>query len=124
MSVKHKHTILVVDDEKIIRIVFKQGLKSKGYKVLTAENGKIALKLVKNKNVDLILLDIMMPEMDGFTTLETLKKDESTSHIPVIMLTAISQDFEMAKAFDLGAENYLIKPFSIKDLDIIDKLLN
>jgi CheY-like chemotaxis protein len=111
-----KQTVLVVDDTPDI-ITFVSGILKEFYRVKVANNGKKAIEIVTNgQSPDLILLDIMMPDMDGYSTLNALRKIEATKHTPVIMLTGL--DFELNKklAFDLGAMGYITKPFNAQDL--------
>jgi two-component system alkaline phosphatase synthesis response regulator PhoP len=108
-------TILVADDELDIVELVKYNLQKEGYAVLTARNGKEALELSQQK-VSLILLDIMMPEYDGIEVLKRLKKNEKTSHIPVIFLTAKGTDVDEIVGLELGADDYIVKPISIPKL--------
>jgi len=108
-------TILVVDDEKDIVEMLQYNLEKEGYKVLTARNGKQALEQVK-KHVDLILLDIMMTEMNGLDVLRELKRVERTKSIPVVFLTAKGSEVDEVIGLELGAEDYIVKPISIKKL--------
>lgn len=104
-------TILCIDDERNIRTLIEYNLKLEGYKILLASNGKKGLRLARNKLPNLILLDIMMPKMDGLTVLSELKKTETTRHIPVFMLTAKNLVGDMDRAIALGADDYITKPF-------------
>jgi len=115
--------ILVVDDEANIRNLLSYNLKLDGHQVILAENGVEALKKIKEKP-DLVLLDVMMPEMDGLETCSKLKGNPDTRHIPVFMLTAKSQMADIEEAFRLGADDYLTKPFDPIDLNnrILKKL--
>lgn len=106
-------TILVVDDELLIRNVIKEYLLNEGYKVLEAEDGFDALRVLSDNKVDLIVLDIMMPKMDGFTCLSEIRK---TKNIPVIMLSARKEETDKLSSFDLGVDDYVTKPFSPKEL--------
>jgi two-component system alkaline phosphatase synthesis response regulator PhoP len=108
-------TILVVDDEKDIVEMLKYNLEKEGYKVATARDGKQALEQAK-RNIDLILLDIMMPEMDGLDVLRELKRSEKTKSIPVLFLTAKSSEVDEVIGLELGAEDYIMKPISMKKL--------
>ena len=108
-------SILVVDDEKYIVEMLQYNLEKEGYKVLTARNGKQALEQVK-RHVDLILLDIMMTEMNGLDVLRELKRVEKTKSIPVLFLTAKSSEIDEVIGLELGAEDYIVKPISIKKL--------
>ena len=106
-------TILIVDDELLIRNVIKEYLLNEGYKVLEAKDGFDALRVISDNKVDLIVLDIMMPKMDGFTCLSEIRK---TKNIPVIMLSARKEETDKLNSFDLGADDYVTKPFSPKEL--------
>ncbi|MBD9075551.1 DNA-binding response regulator [bacterium] len=105
--------ILVVDDEALIRNVVKEYLEAEHFKVDEAGDGDEALKLVNNKDYDLIVLDIMMPKKDGFQTMKEIKK---IKNIPVIMLSARQEEFDKLIGFDLGIDDYVTKPFSPKEL--------
>lgn len=106
-------TILIVDDEMLIRNVIKEYLLNEGYKVLEAKDGFDALRVISDNKVDLIVLDIMMPKMDGFTCLSEIRK---TKNIPVIMLSARKEEIDKLNSFDLGVDDYVTKPFSPKEL--------
>lgn len=106
-------TILIVDDEVLIRNVIKEYLLNEGYKVLEAKDGFDALRVISDDKVDLIVLDIMMPKMDGFTCLSEIRK---TKNIPVIMLSARKEEIDKLNSFDLGVDDYVTKPFSPKEL--------
>ena len=106
-------TILVVDDELLIRKVIREYLESENYKVLEAENGLDALRVLSSNKVKLIILDIMMPKMDGFACLEEIRK---TKDIPVIMLSAMKEETDKLNSFNLGVDDYVTKPFSPKEL--------
>lgn len=104
-------TILIVDDEERMRFLIDAYLKKEGFNVLQAENGKDALKIFKENIVELVVLDIMMPVMDGWTTCKEIRK---ISQVPVIMLTAKAEDEDQILGFELGTDNYVTKPFSPK----------
>lgn len=106
-------TILIVDDEVLIRNVIKEYLLNEGYKVLEAKDGFDALRVISDNKVDLIVLDIMMPKMDGFTCLSEIRK---TKNIPVIMVSARKEEIDKLNSFDLGVDDYVTKPFSPKEL--------
>lgn len=106
-------TILIVDDEVLIRNVIKEYLLNEGYKVLEGKDGFDALRVISDNKVDLIVLDIMMPKMDGFTCLSEIRK---TKNIPVIMLSARKEETDKLNSFDLGVDDYVTKPFSPKEL--------
>lgn len=105
--------ILVVDDEQMIREVIKEYCIASSYQVDEAENGKIALEKLKKTAYDLLILDIMMPEMDGFSVLENIPKEKQ---IPTIVLSARDEVYDKLLGFDLGIDDYLTKPFSPKEL--------
>lgn len=109
-----KSTILIIDDEtKIIEIV-KTFLESKGYKVLTAENGEFGFELFKKNPVSLVLLDLMLPGMSGE---EVCMKIRQLSRIPIIMLTAKVTEADLVNGLDFGADDYITKPFGLKELN-------
>lgn len=103
--------VLVVDDVEANRDVLSRQLKRQGYAVAIAENGQAALDQLRGSNVDLVLLDIMMPEMDGYEVLQRLKAEDALRHIPVIMISALSELDSVVRCIGLGAEDYLPKPF-------------
>lgn len=100
--------ILLVEDDAFILKMYQLKMNLEGFEVETAENGKEALELAKSQP-DIILLDMMMPELDGFGVLEELQKDPELKAIPVIVLTNLSQDDHVRKAMDLGAIGYIVK---------------
>lgn len=108
-----KKSILIVEDEIRIRFLIRDYLLKEDYKVFEAENGLEALEIFKTEKFDLIVLDVMMPEMDGFTFLNKIRE---FSTIPVIMLTAKSQEEDKLQGYDYGADDYMTKPFSPKVL--------
>jgi len=110
-----KKIVLAEDEPQIARLIeFK--LKKEGYEVTWKENGEEALKAIKADKPDLILLDVMMPVMDGYEVLRRLKEDENLKSIPVVMLTARAQEKDVVKGIDLGAEDYITKPFHPAEL--------
>lgn len=106
-------TVLVCDDEKDISHAIEIFLKSEGYNVITAGNGKEAVEILKEKEIHLVLLDIMMPVMDGVTALAAIRE---FSNVPVIMLTAKSEDTDKILGLNLGADDYITKPFNPVEL--------
>lgn len=102
-------TILIVEDEHILREVMKDYLLNEGYEVLEAENGKEALSLFHDHEVHLIILDIMLPEIDGWSVCQRIRK---TSNVPIIMLTARVDEEDTLLGFELGADDYVTKPYS------------
>lgn len=116
-----KKTVLVVEDKASLTQMLQFLFLSKGLNVQIAFNGKEALEKLGSISPDLILLDIMMPQMDGFEVLERLKGNPDTAGIPVIMLTARKSREDMEKARNLGAVEYITKPF--KAVEVVDKVL-
>ena len=109
--------ILIVEDEIYLQKALLENLSSKGYTADTAVNGEDALEKIKIKKPDLILLDLLMPKMDGFEVLRVLKANEQTEHIPVIVLTNVENSKDIAKTIELGATTYLVKVnYSLDDL--------
>ncbi len=104
--------VLVVDDNEMNRDMLSRRLERQGYQVLVAENGVRALEMMTEHNFDLVLLDIMMPKMNGYEVLERVKGDENLRHIPVIMISAVDDLDSVVKCIELGAEDYLFKPFN------------
>ena len=107
--------ILVADDEPSIRLTVTRML-DKDYIVLEATNGEEAVDIAKGQRPDLILMDLMMPKMDGYTACSKIKADQATKVIPVIMLTAVGHEFNRKFAMEMGADGYITKPFSSQDL--------
>jgi DNA-binding response OmpR family regulator len=108
--------ILVVDDEKDIVELVRFNLERDGFKVVPAYNGEDALRLVKVQLPDLIVLDLMLPGMDGLEACRILKRDSSTFSIPIIMLTAKGEESDIVVGLELGADDYITKPFGIKEM--------
>lgn len=105
--------VLVVDDEKPLRDFVRRNLEARHYKVLTAANGLEALAIFNNQQVDLVILDVMMPHMDG---LEASRRIRENSKTPIIILTAMGEEADKVNAFDLGVDDYLTKPFGVGEL--------
>ncbi len=105
--------ILIVDDEEMIREVLKEYVEFEGNEAFEAADGMEAVKLCKEKDYDLILMDIMMPHLDGFSAVKEIKKSKD---IPVIMLSARGEEYDKLFAFELGVDDYVTKPFSPKEL--------
>ncbi len=105
-----RETIIVVDDSEMIREIVSRRLKKEGYEVLTAEGGRQAIEIIQKGEVDLVLLDIFMPALDGFEVLKILRKSYSAARLPIIMVTALSAGEDVRKALELGASDYLTKP--------------
>ncbi|MCX5698526.1 MAG: response regulator [Candidatus Omnitrophica bacterium] len=111
-----KETILIVEDEKDIVKMLDYNLKKEGYKTLVAHDGEDALDMANTKLLDLILLDLMLPGVDGLEVCKELKSERKTASIPVIMLTAKSQESDKIVGLELGADDYVTKPFSPREL--------
>ena len=106
-------TILAVDDEPHVLKLLKANLESSGYKVLTAADGEKALQMVESALPDLVILDLMLPKMDGYAVCQRIRE---FSAVPVIMLTARSAEVDLVHGFEVGADDYLTKPFSVTEL--------
>jgi len=111
-----KGSIFAVDDEEDILELLRMNLEREGYKVTCFEAGEDCLKKAREKIPDLILLDLMLPGMDGLDVCKHLKNDSKTRHIPVIMLTAKGEESDIVTGLELGADDYITKPFSMKVL--------
>lgn len=108
--------ILVVDDDEHILRSLSQYLELEDFNVVSASSGPEALALFQQEKPDLLVLDVMMPGMDGFQVLETLRKDPETAGVPVLMLTARDQHNDILKGYQMGATSYLVKPFNLDEL--------
>ena len=111
-----KEKMLIIEDEKDIVKMLDYNLKKEGFKTLSAYNGEDGLDMASKENPDLILLDLMLPEIDGFDVCKALKSDPKTSHIPIIILTAKDQETDKIVGLELGADDYVTKPFSPREL--------
>ena len=109
-----KKTILLIDDEKDILKLLQYNLEKEGFGVISAASGETGFELAKTKRPDLVVLDIMMPGMDGVEVLKLLKRSDRTQAIPVIMLTAKGSETDQVVGLELGAADYIPKPFSVK----------
>ncbi len=120
-----KGKILVVDDEVYIVHILDFSLGMEGYEVVTALNGEEALAKAAEHKPDLVVLDIMMPKMDGYETCRRLKGDDATRNIPVILLSAKGRNVDQKMGFEVGADDYITKPFSPRKLvERINVILN
>src|SRR5258708_19158176 len=108
-----KTTILTADDDPQLLRLVARNLQFEGYEVLTASDGKMALEQIEAHTPDLVLLDVMMPKMDGFTVCHRVRE---FSTVPIIIVTARGQDQDKVRGLDLGADDYLTKPFSVDEL--------
>jgi class 3 adenylate cyclase len=105
-----KGELLVVDDNRVNRLLVARTLEQFGHRVAFAENGRLALETLRNHPVDLVLLDIEMPEMDGYQTLEALQADPKLRDIPIVMMSSLDEVDSVARCIEMGAEDYLFKP--------------
>ena len=112
------NTILVIDDDIAINELIKVNLELSGYKVLQAYDGTTGFALCKQEIPSLVVVDVMMPEVDGFTVAQRIRKNEYTKDIPIIMLTALSQLNDKVNGFNIGVDDYLVKPFEVEELQV------
>jgi len=110
--VASKKTILIVEDEEDIQELIQFNLKKEGYSIISAYDGEKAIDLAHKEKPNLVLLDLMLPGLDGLEVCRNLKQNNSTRNIPVIMLTAKTEDMDMVTGLELGADDYITKPFS------------
>ena len=108
-----KNVLLIIEDDEEIRTMIRTYFGGRGYNVLEAEDGYSGIALLKSENVDIVFLDIMLPDMDGFAVCGNIRM---TSDVPIIMLTARAQDEDKVQGFEQGADEYVTKPFSLKVL--------
>lgn len=120
-----KGKILVVDDEVNITQILEFSIGAEGYEVIAAQNGEEAIDKARREQPDLIILDIMMPIIDGYEACRILKANPLTKHIPVVLLTAKGRDIDKRLGYEVGATDYIVKPFSPNKLiDRIHQLLS
>lgn len=115
--------ILVIDDDKAINELIKINLELSGFDVICAFDGVRGFALAKQENPDLIILDVMMPEVDGYTVAKRIRENETIKNTPIIMLTALNMLQDKAKGYDIGIDDYLTKPFEIEELKMRIKAL-
>jgi DNA-binding NarL/FixJ family response regulator len=113
---KDRKRLLLIDDDPNLILLVRDYLEFRGYEVLTADNGKEALQLLSQDLPDMIVCDIMMPEMDGYALIENVRQDPRTSWIPVLFLSARGQSQDRIKGLNLGADVYMVKPFEPEEL--------
>jgi DNA-binding response OmpR family regulator len=109
-------TVLVAEDDDDIRALVVYRLERSGYAVVQARDGEEALRLASEAGPDLAILDVMMPKLDGYEVTRRLRGDDATSRLPVILLTARSQEADVSRGFEAGADDYIRKPFSPDEL--------
>jgi len=120
-----KGKILVVDDEVNITQILEFSIGSEGFEVITAQNGEEAIERARRERPDLIILDIMMPKIDGYEACRILKANPLTKNIPVLLLTAKGRDIDRRLGYEVGATDYIVKPFSPNKLiERIHRLLS
>ncbi|MFQ3619156.1 MAG: response regulator, partial [Cyanobacteriota bacterium] len=112
---EHKRLLLIDDDPNLILLV-KDYLEFRGYEVITSENGQEALEVLQKETPDMIICDVMMPQMDGYSLVEQVRKDPRTSWIPVLFLSAKGQSQDKIKGLNTGADVYMVKPFEPEEL--------
>jgi DNA-binding response OmpR family regulator len=113
---RERQVVLAADDDEDILALIAFRLERSGYTVILARDGEEALALARDERPDLAVLDVMMPKLDGFELTRRLRTDEATSRMPIILLTARAQDADVQRGFDVGADDYLRKPFSPQEL--------
>ena len=111
-----KEKVLIIEDEKDIVKMLDYNLRKEGFRIFSANNGEDGLDMARRENPDLILLDLMLPEMDGLDVCKAVKNDAKTTHIPIIILTAKAQESDKVVGLELGADDYVTKPFSPREL--------
>lgn len=115
--------ILVIDDDIAINELIKVNLELNGYNVLQAHDGTTGFAIAKQELPDLIILDVMMPEVDGYTVAQRIRQNPTTEETPILMLTALSQLNDKVKGFNIGVDDYLVKPFEMEELQVRVKAL-
>ncbi len=108
--------IVVIEDDPLIRKLIAQTLQRSGYEVVTANDGSEGLRIVKEAQPNLVVLDISMPGLDGYQVCQYLRGDPATATLPIIMVTAMARPADQRRGFDMGADDYLPKPFALTDL--------
>lgn len=113
--------VLLVEDDEMLHGMYTQKFKNQGYEVVSAYNGADGVKLAETEHPDIILLDVIMPKMDGFVALKKIRKGETTSKIPVVLLTNLGQEEDVRKGRELGANDYFIKANHTPQ-EVVDKV--
>ncbi|MBU2566330.1 response regulator [Patescibacteria group bacterium] len=121
-----KYTVLLVEDDAFLARIYATALEAQGFRLSLASNGEDGLKLVEREKPDIIILDILLPEMDGYEFLEKIKADQGSANIPVLVLSNLGQKEDVDKAMQLGASRYLIKAHALPQhvLRNINEILN
>jgi DNA-binding NarL/FixJ family response regulator len=115
-SVKEHKRLLLIDDDPNLILLVKDYLEFRGYEVITAENGREALEVLEQEIPDMIICDVMMPEMDGYAFVNQVRQEERTSWIPILFLSAKGQSQDKIKGLNIGADVYMVKPFEPEEL--------
>ncbi|MFM2432775.1 MAG: hypothetical protein RLZZ511_3989 [Cyanobacteriota bacterium] len=115
-SVGNQKKLLLIDDDPNLILLVKDYLEFRGYDVITAENGREALEILESSTPDMIICDVMMPEMDGYSLVSTIRSEPKTSWIPVLFLSAKGQSQDRVKGLNIGADVYMVKPFEPEEL--------
>ena len=113
---KDSKRLLLIDDDPNLILLVKDYLEFRGYKVITAENGREALEILEKQIPDMIICDVMMPEMDGYTLVQQIREDDRINWIPVLFLSAKGQSHDRVKGLNTGADVYMVKPFEPEEL--------
>jgi len=121
MAKEKKIKIILIEDDSFLVEMYSTKFELEGFEVISAEDGKKGLEMVKKEKPDIILLDILMPQMDGFAVLDALKKDKEMADTPVILLTNLGQKEDVKKGFEKGAVGYLIKAHFMPS-EVVDKI--
>jgi DNA-binding response OmpR family regulator len=116
-----KTTILIIEDDDFLLEMYKSKLELEGYNVLMAQDGENGYEMIRKNNPDVVLLDAVLPKMNGFKVLEKIKQSKMFKHVPIILLTNLSQKEDVKKGLDLGAEDYLIKAHYMPS-EVIEKI--
>jgi DNA-binding response OmpR family regulator len=123
-NVVARYKVLTVDDDDAIRCLVRENLELSGFEVIEAADGEAALRAVAAEKPDLVILDVKMPGMDGWNVLRTLRTDPATATLPVVMLTVLADDANVARGWGIGADFYLTKPFEPLELvQVVTRLL-
>ena len=108
--------ILIIEDDRNISKLVKYNLEKEGFSCLTTITGEEGLKILEGSKVDLVVLDVMLPKMDGFEVCKKIRSEKKFNHIPIVMLTARGEEVDRVVGFELGADDYIVKPFSLREL--------
>jgi len=121
MNDNNKYHILLIEDEEMLANMYETKFQNEGYNIMKALDGESGLKLAQESKPDIILLDIIMPKMDGFSVLRSLKENDKTKNIPVVLLTNLGQDEDIKKGNQMGASGYLVKA-NLTPAEVIKKV--